>query len=477
MKRLFLVFIALLITVPCYSDSEVTVGGKTASAHIIQEDGTSLRPRPYLNFTGSGATCTDSGGKTVCAITGGGASGAGDTFKTWDLPSGDDIVADSTTDTVTFTDANGLDIEGTAGTDTIAFTLSLSGHATVDTVGSVGLQPDAVTEDTIVFGSGTGQVGLDDVCEGDCTTDVAMEITATNATTTPLTITGVASQSVGLFEIEDDSANKLFKVWQSGHLETIEGFRTTTPNDGPGIWIHLYGESAPEHSNQSGWYDHTGGTYEKLFTKTAGDDFAQADEDNGNWILMTSNGNLGKVFEIKEYISTTQVIVSGMGVGGDVASGGAAETFVIYKHPSFVSGDGAKHEFSVEETGEFEVFSYDFTGSKMIEFKNRVASDNADTLHIEHEANGYNNSDMMQLFYTTGEIQTDDTVQGIQMSVDETSAVGGEMDLIYLETTDATALEKHAIHVSVGLIVHFMFQVQLLTTWIMDMSIRQEVLQ
>jgi len=140
MKKLLLGILFFLCFVPsAFSDSEITISGATSSSHLIQEEGVTLRPRPYLNFTGSGATCTDLNGITTCAITGGSSSGAGDTFKTWDLPAGDNIVADSTTDTVTFTGSNGLSITGTGASDTIAFGLTLSGDATIDSAGSVGI--------------------------------------------------------------------------------------------------------------------------------------------------------------------------------------------------------------------------------------------------------------------------------------------------------------------------------------------------
>ena len=61
-------FLLFLLMIPslCFADSELTIGGKTAQAHIIQSNGTSLTPRPYLNFVG--LSCSDTGGKTVCTI-------------------------------------------------------------------------------------------------------------------------------------------------------------------------------------------------------------------------------------------------------------------------------------------------------------------------------------------------------------------------------------------------------------------------
>ena len=65
MIRFIILF--LLITTSALADSESTIGGRTGKSHIIQEEGTSLRPRAYLNFTGV-STCSDVGGKTVCDI-------------------------------------------------------------------------------------------------------------------------------------------------------------------------------------------------------------------------------------------------------------------------------------------------------------------------------------------------------------------------------------------------------------------------
>lgn len=73
--NIILISFLFLLPIKAYCDSESTIGGKTGAAHIIQNNGTSLRPRPYLNFT-TGMTCTDTGGKTVCSSSGGsGGSG------------------------------------------------------------------------------------------------------------------------------------------------------------------------------------------------------------------------------------------------------------------------------------------------------------------------------------------------------------------------------------------------------------------
>lgn len=67
----------LLLLLPslAFADSETTLSGRTASAHLIQDEGTTLSPRSYLNFTGSGIACSDVGGKTKCDVSGSSGSG------------------------------------------------------------------------------------------------------------------------------------------------------------------------------------------------------------------------------------------------------------------------------------------------------------------------------------------------------------------------------------------------------------------
>ena len=80
MRSLRLWVLISLLAAPCFADSEITVSGKTATPHIIQATGDSVRPRPYLNFTGN-VNVTDSGGKTVVYIPGGSEADTLDTVS------------------------------------------------------------------------------------------------------------------------------------------------------------------------------------------------------------------------------------------------------------------------------------------------------------------------------------------------------------------------------------------------------------
>jgi len=206
-KTLYAILALLLVATFSYSDSEVTIGGKTGAAHIIQANGTSLRPRPYLNITGDAVTGVDYLGKTVITIDSstdevgavtlnkwcigdgtavqctedepaGAGGGASDAFQTWDLPDGDNIVADVSTDTATFTATEGISITGTAATDALVFGLTFKGHATVDSAGAIGARPDLInfftaatptTGDSMLFLDATDNAlkkgDIDDVIE------------------------------------------------------------------------------------------------------------------------------------------------------------------------------------------------------------------------------------------------------------------------------------------------------------------------
>jgi hypothetical protein len=68
-------------------------GGTPGSGggHIIEDEGTPLTQRADLNFVGAGVTATDSGGKTVVTIPGGGGSVYGSTSITPEYLSSGDI--------------------------------------------------------------------------------------------------------------------------------------------------------------------------------------------------------------------------------------------------------------------------------------------------------------------------------------------------------------------------------------------------
>ena len=121
------------------------------------------------------ATLTDDGDGTYTLSTGGGGSNS---FETLDVPAGTDPVADSATDTLTFTETSFLTITGTVATDTIDITQVTTDLGTdgliaanavalaTDTTGAYVADLSATTDETTVSGGGaenaTVTIGLPD---------------------------------------------------------------------------------------------------------------------------------------------------------------------------------------------------------------------------------------------------------------------------------------------------------------------------
>jgi len=294
---------------------------------------------------------------------------------------------------------------------------------------------------------------------GDFSTDLFRingyeEIAIQNVADIGLKITGATGQTGRFLRIEDDSNALLAEITATGHFDNKDGIRTVTPQYGAGMGIQLYGEDAPEHTNQAGWYDHTGGAFERLFIKTSGDDFAQADADNGNWIIFINGAYPGAFCEIKEYISTTQVIVDGLGWDTDINSSVSPGNFLIVKHPGFVSGDGNKHEFSVGATGEFEIASYSFTEPYMAEIELEAAADSTTALLLKIKAEGYSGTIGQEINVLTGALQPADVGAAQLIQIDDSLAVAADSTTqvagsVYI-TNNASDATKDAIVVLPG---------------------------
>ncbi len=167
MKRLALILFLLVPSV-VFADSENTIGGKTAAPSIIQDEGTSLRPRPYLNFTGSSISCSDSGGKTVCNVTGGSGGGSAQAIQesdtgvvtsadTVDYRSGFDVTEDPSGEANISLDLNEV-LSGPVTSDSSNLTyMNFTRGNLVGVLGPTngGLGYSGVTDDTVSIGSGT----------------------------------------------------------------------------------------------------------------------------------------------------------------------------------------------------------------------------------------------------------------------------------------------------------------------------------
>ena len=142
---------------------DVEDGAGTASALKLSTD--TVEVNGTLSFTSSPPT--DSAELTALLIDGSNnvvireldtsafASGAVNAFETISVSGQTDVVADSSTDTLTLAAGTGIDITTNAATDTITIANDAYGFKTISVSGQTDVVADAV-EDTLTFVAGTG---------------------------------------------------------------------------------------------------------------------------------------------------------------------------------------------------------------------------------------------------------------------------------------------------------------------------------
>lgn len=140
-QRRFLNFTGAAIT--CIDDNPVTLCTVTHDGtgyDTIQDEGSSLTQRSILNFIGDTVTCVDNAatGRTDCTFTGGG--GAGDVFKTIAVPSGTNPVASGSDDTLTLVSGDStITITGNSTSNLVDFVVNqelLEFYSTIQVSGS-----------------------------------------------------------------------------------------------------------------------------------------------------------------------------------------------------------------------------------------------------------------------------------------------------------------------------------------------------
>src|SRR3990167_2316085 len=132
----------VLLCVLCGSTSASAQHQTTPPLGIQDEGGTEAKPVFTLDCVGAGIECTQSGTTGTLTVGGG---GSGNSFETIAVPAGANVVAESSTDTLTLTETSFLTLTGTAATDTIDIT-----QVTTDlgTDGLIAANAVALTTDT-----------------------------------------------------------------------------------------------------------------------------------------------------------------------------------------------------------------------------------------------------------------------------------------------------------------------------------------
>lgn len=307
-----------------------------------------------------------------------------------------------------------------------------------------------VLQNSSIYIDDNGQLSI-----GSSSASAMADIVCRAANVVGLEINGAENQSSPFLEINSygGSNGDLVKITSGGKIQTTSGFRSVAKEYSDAYVGWKYNGDTPEHSNQTGSFDYTGGTYDRLFTATVGV-FTQDDEDNHNWIVIKSGDYKGAKAEIETYISSTEVIVRGMGWVGDISSA----TFDIVPHPVIIIGDGCNIGFCVGNEGNFNIHSKSFEGVgdnkciQSLEADFGADDGNGFCIHVNNE--GYNHIDAFGIEQNVGDLQIGDVSHTIHISIDDSEASSADsttdIDAISIETTDASNATKHAIHVSVG---------------------------
>jgi len=244
-------------------------------------------------------------------------------------------------------------------------------------------------------------------------------------------------------------------VTSGGKIQSSVGIRTTANTWGDSLSGWAHGTFTAEHtiSNSGGNFDTTGNANgEKCLTDTANSPFTQTDETNKNWIVIpgTDPNRPGAKAEIVHYIDANNVLIHAHGTCWDEDL--SSFNYGIYKGPQFIVSDCYDTHLHVNGNGQFHIEATGgaYTGVVMVEIENTVGADNTDSLHIHHDANGHDNTDAFQIFYETGDLQSGDQAQALQISIDDSKATAGNISGVFIETTDISAATKTAVHVGVG---------------------------
>lgn len=294
-----------------------------------------------------------------------------------------------------------------------------------------------------------GNIGINETAP-----DAQLEVKSSAAGVTALHLKAAASPTANIFNITDSDDNSLVRVTSGGKIQGEVGIRTSANDWGDGLSTWPCGLFVAEHtiSDNKGNFDATGNANgEAYFYDTTNSPFTQADVDNRNWINITSGTFKGAKAEIIEYISADAVLIHAHGTCWDEDL--SNENFKIYPAPQFITSDCFDTHLHVGQEGQFHVENSGglYTGHAGMCMDFEIGADDSDAFHIHLNAGGHNNVDAIQIFYETGDLQAGDQSQIMQITVDETGATGGEVDCIYLETTDAAAgVEKHGIHIGTG---------------------------
>lgn len=237
-------------------------------------------------------------------------------------------------------------------------------------------------------------------------------------------------------------------ILAEGAIRAEKAVTAVTYDGGTGIWVTNYGDLLPLHTGV-GSFDYTGGAYENLFTSNA-NVFQAEDAELRNFIIILEDPNYGKAAEIVTFIDTQNVVVQPWGWSADFSN----MDFAIFPHPLFGVGYGGHISMQAQSMGNVEVDSYNYESGDLFTVCLDANLDDLAAILSEVDAEGFESVAAIIADYNTGALQPSDHAHILLIVVDESEALASdattELDFIELLTTDANALEKHAIHVGQG---------------------------
>ena len=244
-----------------------------------------------------------------------------------------------------------------------------------------------------------------------------------------LEITGDASQTEDLQQWKDSADNILCRINSNGRLYTTAGLSADAIQGGSALILFTHGGVVVDGVYLSaGNYDHTGGTYERVFTDTTNSPFTLSDADKSNWIVIRSGVYTGALAEISQYIDASTVLLYTLGWDFDLTN----VDYAVIEHPALVVGDGFINQMQCNTLGHFNIHSHDWVGSDMntnlMEIDLDADIDTATALEILSEINGYDACRAFRVYSSTGDLVNNARFANIVSNIDVSEAVSSTAD-------------------------------------------------
>ena len=243
---------------------------------------------PLVDGAAGQALTTDGNGDLAfTTVSGGGGGGSQDLFKTFAVAGQANVVADNTTDTLTFSAGSNMTITTNATTDTITFASSGGGGGSqnvfdkIAVSGQSNVQADSTTDTltfvagsniTITTDAGTDAITINSTASGSGTvTNIA---TGTGLTGGPITTTGTIAVDVGT------AADKIIQLDGYAKLPAVDGSQLTNLPSGTTTLTGLTDVDAVVAGDDGKvlYYDHGTTSF-----KWKVDDVTPAGYNNTNW--------------------------------------------------------------------------------------------------------------------------------------------------------------------------------------------------